>query len=547
MNPFTRIGIGVRNVIKDLFFRIPTFDEVIAAIRPIVGIPSPDPSADAARVAILTVRGLVDFNLFNELVIAKALTLRGHQCRGLICDGTLPACDTRTVLTADPDAVCRECRRRSRVGYQAFGIPAVTLSELVAPETIDRFCAQVEQMTYPDLFDFTADGVALGQIARASTYRYFLRGSLDERHEPVARKFLLAAMIQLEASKGLLEQFAPTHAFSSHGIYVSWGVFAQHLPQQGVRTNYYDASYRRGTIRVTNGADVFKFFIDEPEERWRDLDLTPARVERLENYLASRLSGKNDWPKYRWQPKRPKSAEAAVQLLKLDPSKSKVGLFTNIAWDAVIHYDSDAFTDMFDWVFATIDHFADRPEIELLIGVHPAEIRLEDKTQERLIDALQARYPQMPAHIKLVSPELNISNYTVASLCRAAIVYGTNMGLEMALRGMPVIVAGTPLYHGKGFTLDVATREQYEEILGNIDTLPPPDKQALDRARRYAYHLFFETSLPFNLIEWGPNFEIKGLNFTKAEYLTAGNDTALEMVCDSILRGTPIKVGDDFV
>ena len=51
-----------------------------------------------------------------------------------------------------------------------------------------------------------------------------------------------------------------------------------------------------------------------------------------------------------------------------------IGLLTNVSWDAQLHYPANAFANMLEWLVQTCRYFATRPDLQLLVRVHPAEI-----------------------------------------------------------------------------------------------------------------------------------------------------------------------------
>jgi hypothetical protein len=99
-----------------------------------------------------------------------------------------------------------------------------------------------------------------------------------------------------------------------------------------------------------------------------------------------------------------------------------------------------------------------------------------------------------------VPPEAKINTYDLVEVANIGLAYTTTVGLEMAMSGIPVVVAGLTHYRGKGFTYDPNT---FEEYLAMIDALLAEGLQArLDErqvtlAQRYAYRYFFEYALPF--------------------------------------------------
>ena len=75
------------------------------------------------------------------------------------------------------------------------------------------------------------------------------------------------------------------------------------------------------------------------------------------------------------------------------------------------------------------------------------------------MEILRAASPELPDHVRAVPPESDISTYDLIELADVGLVYTTTVGLEMAMRGIPVIVAGQTHYRGKGFTTDPGSVE----------------------------------------------------------------------------------------
>jgi hypothetical protein len=72
--------------------------------------------------------------------------------------------------------------------------------------------------------------------------------------------------------------------------------------------------------------------------------------------------------------------------------------------------------------------------------------------------------------------------------------------MEMAMAGLPVIVAGKTHYAGKGFTLDPESWEAFEDLLSRVLADPAAYRlspRQVEQAWLYAYLFFFEFSLPF--------------------------------------------------
>jgi hypothetical protein len=81
-----------------------------------------------------------------------------------------------------------------------------------------------------------------------------------------------------------------------------------------------------------------------------------------------------------------------------------------------------------------------------------------------------------------------------------ALVYTTTAGVEMATRGIPVLVSGRATYRKRGFTIDADTWDDYfqklEWILADLPAQRLPAEQ-IEQAWNYAYAYFHEFTRPF--------------------------------------------------
>jgi hypothetical protein len=167
--------------------------------------------------------------------------------------------------------------------------------------------------------------------------------------------------------------------------------------------------------------------------------------------------------------------------------------------------------------------------------VHPAEISGFPPSRQPILNELRKRIPTLPPNIIIVPPESGLSSYALMSLCNAAIIYGTKMGVELTSVGLPVIVAGEAWIRNKGLTHDATSPEEYFRIL---DRLPFPERLApeqLSKARRYAYHFFFNRMIPLPFIEPKAGYPIYRLKLDTLTQLMPGETPGLDTICDGIL------------
>jgi hypothetical protein len=198
---------------------------------------------------------------------------------------------------------------------------------------------------------------------------------------------------------------------------------------------------------------------------------------------------------------------------------------------------------MLDWLVQTCQYFDKRRDLQLLIRVHPAEISGFPPSRQPVLGELRKIIPDLPPNIVVVPPESELSTYALMSLCNSVIIYGTKTGVELTSRGIPVIVAGEAWIRNKGLTCDASSPDEYFRIL---DSLPFPaglDAGMIARARRYAYHFFFNRMIPLPFIEPHAGNSIYRLKLDSVRHLLPGESAGLDTICDGILGRTPFILG----
>jgi capsule polysaccharide export protein KpsC/LpsZ len=152
---------------------------------------------------------------------------------------------------------------------------------------------------------------------------------------------------------------------------------------------------------------------------------------------------------------------------------------------------------MADWITRSVQYLAARKDIQLVIRVHPGEILTHGPS---MVDVVRKSLPEIPENIHLVLPTDKTNTYDLIEMADLGLVYTTTTGMEMAMSGVPVIVAGFTHYRSRGFTHDP---NNYEEYFNKLDELlKDPAKTRLsveqtEQAWHYAYCFFFEYAIPF--------------------------------------------------
>jgi hypothetical protein len=195
---------------------------------------------------------------------------------------------------------------------------------------------------------------------------------------------------------------------------------------------------------------------------------------------------------------------------------------------------------MLDWIKHSIRWFINHPELQLVIRVHPAEVTGTLPSRQLVVEEIRNEFGDLPGNIFVVGPENNISTYILAEDCNSAIIYGTKTGVELAAKGIPVIVAGEAWIRNKGVTIDVNTPLQYESVLNSLPFKDRMKESEIIRARKYAFHFFFRRMIPLTFIKAKKNniapFQIDIKDISELEQ---SKNRALDIICEGIINGSP--------
>jgi hypothetical protein len=92
-------------------------------------------------------------------------------------------------------------------------------------------------------------------------------------------------------------------------------------------------------------------------------------------------------------------------------------------------------------------------------------------------------------------------------------------------------------------TCDASSPEEYFRILDGLPFAGHLDQGMIARARRYAYHFFFNRMIPLPFIEPYAGNAIYRLKLNSVRHLLPGESTGLDTICNGILGRTPFVLG----
>jgi predicted nucleic acid-binding protein len=486
-----------------------------------------------------------------DRLLAIALTLRGASVTTVLCDGVLPACllcehniqpDVARFAEKGPaKLLCGFCHSPAADAVHALHLPLETIGAHLNAADLSDVQRFVHSVPYPDLGKAVWRDVPVGEHALAGALRYFAKGEMDDEPlaEAVARRFLAATVATAVAYARLFDKLEPEVVIVHHGIYAPQGIVAALARRRGIRVVTWNPAYRRQCFIFSHDETYHHSLMTEPTSRWAAQPLTKEMRELTIDYLTSRRESRDDWISFH----KPPDYDVAEGLRKLglDPSKPLIAAYTNVFWDAQLHYPRNAFRNQLDWLKQTIDFFKTRSDLQLAIRIHPAEASGVPVSRQRAMDEIAKSFPGLPPNVILIPPESALSSYRLAELADTALIYGTKMGVELAARGVPIVVAGEAWVRNKGFTEDIRSPDHYREVLNRLPMGRRIAPELQDRALAYAHHFFFRRMIPLSMVESAANTRHFRIAAASLDALASGGDRGLDIVCRGILQALPFE------
>lgn len=285
--------------------------------------------------------------------------------------------------------------------------------------------------------------------------------------------------------------------------------------QLDIPTVTFEFGDQRERIWIAQNTEIMRHETDGLWKAHGEEPLDDHQMQQLQDLFSAR-EGAKTWKNFsrKWQDTATQGGESVRKTLALD-DRPLILLATNVFGDSLTLGRQVFSTSMAEWITKTVLHFSERNDIQLVIRVHPGETLIQGTS---MVDVVIEALGTIPAHIHLIKPEAKINTYDIVDIADLGLVYTTTVGLEMAMRGIPVVVAGQTHYRQRGFTHDPDSWDAYFATLNAlIDNLKSArlSQEQVEHAWRYAYLFFFEFPRPFpwHILDLAKDIEDRPLKF----------------------------------
>jgi hypothetical protein len=346
-------------------------------------------------------------------------------------------------------------------------------------------------------------------------------------------EYMVSAANLAEAVAHLIDRTQPSALVVFNGSSFPEATAGKVAREKGVRVVSHESGYAELSCFFTHGTAT-EYSMSVPP----DFSMDEEKNRELDEYLHMRyrgqftMAGRQQWPDMTHLPD---------QLLHMVKSHTKVvSIFTNTVYDTSQLYANAYFSDMFDWLKATLNEGKSHTDVLFVVRAHPDEMRPGRESREPVAAVLKAGgFTDMP-NVLFIDSYQRASSYELLNMSALCLVYNSVVGLEAAMMGKYAIPGGLTRYRSEDCCYNIASREDYltkvREILSvekPVET--PPEWRS--RARRYFYYTTFRGYIRLSNFVQTRFYPTLDLKVNSAEELRPEVCPEMQIIVDGIVHG----------
>jgi hypothetical protein len=452
-----------------------------------------------------------------NLLFSRYFMDKGYKPVFLICDAAVPICNREGPIKSRKKNpfFCHECWQGFKAIQKDTGVEVIYFSDLFDKELKEIYESEIINIeglsTLEECLDYSFSETRLGLITKKSVLRYFLRGRFYNEIQEISKfKMFLKSSLKLYLiiRKYFNDQNGIDKVIVNNGTLAFESLVRHFAEKYSIDYMTYETFIGNNSIIYKKNAEVMNL---DWEKEWtlyrQNFKITEEVKQSVENFFANQKSGK----------------ELYARMNVEHDNKRLFGigryacLFTNLNFDTAVIDKHTIFTSMEDWINEVIEFWEKNvEEVKLVIRIHPAELKLVTATKEFMGDRISDKIKS--DKIILFDSHEKVSSYELISKMEYGLVYSSTIGLEIAYRGLPCVVAGKPYYRKKGFVIAPDSKEKYFQIIEELNVKNFKAAINRDEIISLIYYLYFVRTKRLNGLKvWTPQAETNSIYSSYSE------------------------------
>jgi hypothetical protein len=421
------------------------------------------------KVLLFAPHSAIWVHAFPEAVVADALLHRGHEVVYASCGRLFEQyCVPMSAAGIKPGqpaelrrTVCDKCARNDRLLREGFGLEGPTLRSLLAAEDFEKAEAILSAVPADSLYRVEYDGLPLGRIALYQLVIRKKRISLDlnssdwEEYLVELRSTIYAWL----AAQKLLDVHKPDRVIVYNALYSVNRAACMLAEARGIPAMFLHAgvnlSNRLQTLMLGQG-DTFSYYprLVAQWPQFAEVPCTPELLSRVTDHYLQLIEGRSVFVYSRGKSDRTFDLR---RHFGVSPTQ-KVFVATLGSYDeevaaemigARVYRKVPLFKTQVEWMAALTDFLNTRPDIFLIVRVHPREFpNRRDGRKSDHAKLLEDVLLHLPGNAAVNWPADQISIYDLVDETDVFLNSWSSTGKDMALLGIPTVIYSDeiPLY-----------------------------------------------------------------------------------------------------
>lgn len=398
---------------------------------------------------------------FPQALVAESLARSGHQIVYVSCAGTLNRfCVPMSASGLSPESsaqsravVCGECNRNDSLLRAALDFSGPTLRELVTHRDIEDVESETRSLDRETAFGFEREGLPVGQIA---IYQLLLRSKKSDLNlnDQEWNEYLVEirnTAYSAIAAVRMIELHKPDRLLVYNGLYSVNRAFSMAAENRGIPAYFMHAgghlARRFQTVMLGRG-ETFRHMAAVLQQ-WTKFSGVPAEAANMSlvsEHFLELLKGQNIYVYSKGRSRKPFDARkhfglSPDQKLIVATMSSNDEEAAGIIVGAQKPRENMLFETQIEWVQALLQFISARPDLFLVIRVHPREFpnRREGRKSQHA-HLLESALADLPGNAAVNWPDQNISLYDLVDQTDVFLNAWSSVGREMPMLGIPVVI-----------------------------------------------------------------------------------------------------------
>ncbi|MFO1525287.1 MAG: hypothetical protein U1F16_04850 [Turneriella sp.] len=399
---------------------------------------------------------------FPEALVAAELTRAGSRLIYITCDGILA--DGCYVMSAHRltchsplsarESICMDCRQKRDLLVKNLSVEEIRIETLVDNDALRKIRDTVDSVTPQSAYSFQYEELPVGRYALHEVILHYKLTELSEITDAAFDEFrccLSHILITLKLTSKILNQFS-LNRFLLYNTHVSNNyALMSFVKKQGIPVFGFHAggniSRRLSTLWVFkyDMVSLYRHFIRLFDEFIAKIPATAETIAESTSHFTGLALGRSIFVYSR--PKQQKGLD--IRKYFGIGREKKILLATLSSYDelyssqimGVMDAGLEIFNDQVDWLQELISWIKGKPDLILLIRVHPREFpNQRDPVHSNHARRLASIFTDLPSNVKINWPTDNISLYDLATEVAVGLNAWSSVGKELGQLGIPVVL-----------------------------------------------------------------------------------------------------------